>query len=477
MMSLMLEFLRWTFSAKFVDDDDPRTPFHQWKMTDDDEDEDDILIQLLMPSIAFMIQVIWIVFLCIILGCILSTILYYGVIVPGRRDEDESSFQAQSAVSSEASIKSHCTATATTTTSQGLLVGFGVVIPLTLLIPFYAISDFDIRNVGFRLAWVSLPMTMILRTLEAVFGYTSRQHSQSLGSYVRHTGLVLRPKYDPTDGGNPQAATVSSVAQVLQEYLFWMSCLAVAYHCFASTNFSPFTTLAGTPFDGARYVYWDLPHLYDTFLQACVMNVTLTLSMTGASALGSLLTGVQMDDKVTLNPMFLSESVSDFWGRRWNNLIHVALKQGVYKPVRAATDSKSLASLAAFIVSGLCHEYVWMMLFFPTAAQLVEQMIDGDDGTNHCCRSCYCQSWVGKQLVFFGWNGVLIALEYFFGDTVAKHTKWLPRLLKSHLIVLLALPVGHLFTHDITQAGYFDQLKAAIPIIKNCKIVYCHMAI
>lgn len=162
MMSLMLEFLRWTFSAKFVDDDDPRTPFHQWKMTDDDEDEDDILIQLLMPSIAFMIQVIWIVFLCIILGCILSTILYYGVIVPGRRDEDESSFQAQSAVSSEASIKSHCTATATTTTSQGLLVGFGVVIPLTLLIPFYAISDFDIRNVGFRLAWVSLPMTMIL---------------------------------------------------------------------------------------------------------------------------------------------------------------------------------------------------------------------------------------------------------------------------------------------------------------------------
>jgi Xylanase inhibitor N-terminal/Membrane bound O-acyl transferase family len=447
-MSLLWRFLDWTFSRKFVDEnDDPRAllvfQLDVWR------------IQILFPSIAFMMQVIWIVFLSMMMGCVLSLILYYWVVLPCRTNDNT----AQQSHSKVASKTSSPAPTTISTTTQGLLVGFGVVIPLTLLIPYQAINEFDIRNLGFRLAWVSLPMTLILRTLEAVFGFTSPRHSQSLWSYVRHTGFVLRPQYDAND--STKSATFSSVAHILKDYLFWMSWLSVAFHCISSFNFCPFTRMAGTEFESSRIFYWDLPHLYDTFLQACLMNVTLALSMTGASALGSLLTGVQMDDKVTQYPMFLSESVSDFWGRRWNNLIHVALKQGVYKPVRAATNNQSLASLAAFVVSGLCHEYVWMMLFFPTTAQLAE---GNKDGTS-CCLSCYCESWAGKQLVFFCWNGMLIAMEYFGGKAAARKTAWLPRLLRSHLVVLLALPVGHLFTYDITQAGYFDQLKTAIPMI------------
>ncbi|KAG7366200.1 aspartic peptidase domain containing protein [Nitzschia inconspicua] len=441
-MNLLWRFLNWTFSQKFVGNEDPRVPieFHIWEWK----------VRILPPSVVFMIQVIWIVFLCMILGCVLSTLLFFRVIQPSRRNDPEPTRQQPS---------QKTTSTPAPCTTQGLLIGFGVVLPLTLLIPYHAINEFDIRNLGFRLAWVSLPMTMILRTFEAVFGFTSPQHSRSLWSFVRHTGFVLRPHY--TDNGGTKAATLSSVSQILKEYLFWVAFLAVAYHCFASANFCPLTRLVGTEFETSRIVYWDAPHLYDTFLQACLMNVTLSLSMTGASALGSLLTGVQMDDKVTQYPMFLSESVSDFWGRRWNNLIHVALKQGVYKPVRHATQSKSLASLAAFVVSGLCHEYVWMMLYFPTSAQLAaENAIEST-----CCLSCYCQTWTGKQLIFFGWNGVLVALEYLLGDQVSRYSQCLPRVMRSHLIVLLALPVGHLFTYDITHAGYFDHLTAAVPAI------------
>ena len=192
-----------------------------------------------------------------------------------------------------------------------------------------------------------------------------------------------------------------------------------------------------------------------------MMSFSLALSMTGASALGSLLTGVQMEDQVVQHPLFLSESVSDFWGRRWNNLIHVSLKQGVYKPVRMATGSTILASLAAFVVSGLCHEFVWILLYLPTTAQLQEH----GQNEGSCCATCYCDSWLGKQLVFFGWNGVLIALEYLVGSCIRRHTSWLPRLLRSHLVVLLSLPVGHLFTADITKAGYFNDLRHAIPMV------------
>lgn len=191
-----------------------------------------------------------------------------------------------------------------------------------------------------------------------------------------------------------------------------------------------------------------------------MMNLTLAFSLSGASALASLLAGVQFDDRVTNSPMFHSTSPSDFWGRRWNNLIHVGLKQGVYKPVRWTTGNKTLASIAAFCVSGLYHEYVWKVLFFPTTSQIME------GGGADCCSSCYCDAWFGKQLLFFGWNGVLIALEYLVGDKVYSVVGFLPPLMKSHLVVLLSLPVGHLFTADLTMAGYFEGLQQALPLFQ-----------
>jgi hypothetical protein len=186
--------------------------------------------------------------------------------------------------------------------------------------------------------------------------------------------------------------------------------------------------------------------------------------MSGVSALASLLAGIQFDDRMTNHPMFLSTSPSDFWGRRWNHLIHVALKQGVYKPVRWKTGSKILASIAAFCVSGILHEYVWKLLSFATSAQLSEGM-DGD-----CCISCYCNGWFGKQLLFFGWNGVLIALEYLVGNKLSSMTTHLPALLRSHIVVLLSLPVGHLFTADMTLSGYYESIQQALPLFQVTRI-------
>mgnify|MGYP000013768181 CR=1 FL=1 len=192
------------------------------------------------------------------------------------------------------------------------------------------------------------------------------------------------------------------------------------------------------------------------------MNVGLAFSMPGVSALASLMAGVQFDDRVTDFPMFLLESPSDFWGRRWNNLIHVGLKQAIYKPVRRKTGNRTLASIVVFCVSGIYHEYVWMLLFLVTTAQAKETMLT-DDG---CCPSCYCDAWFGKQLLFFGWNGVLIALEYLVGHKLSALTTHLPSLLRSHLVVLLSLPVGHLFTADLTMAGYFGCIQHALPLIQ-----------
>jgi hypothetical protein len=204
---------------------------------------------------------------------------------------------------------------------------------------------------------------------------------------------------------------------------------------------------------------WCLHSPFIVSYHSVMLNMTLFMSMYGISALASVLTGFQFHDTITSNPMFLSSSPSDFWGRRWNNLIHSGLKQGVYKPVRWNTGNKHLAAFAAFFASGIIHEYMWALWFFNTDAETAD--LD--------CTTCY-QVIHGKQLLFFGWNGILIVLEYLMGERLAFLKVISPRLVTSHLVVLLSLPVGHLFAGDMTLSGYLKHFQVSLPLIKATPI-------
>ncbi|GMJ10376.1 hypothetical protein like AT5G55360 [Hibiscus trionum] len=62
---------------------------------------------------------------------------------------------------------------------------------------------------------------------------------------------------------------------------------------------------------------------------------------------------------------YLSTSLQDFWGRRWNLAVTDLLRHTVYKPVRSFFDvlgpdwAQFLAVVAAFVVSGLMHELLF----------------------------------------------------------------------------------------------------------------------
>ena len=97
--------------------------------------------------------------------------------------------------------------------------------------------------------------------------------------------------------------------------------------------------------------------------------------------------------------------------------------------------SKKIAVLASFVASGLLHEYVIWFFFRGTTSV-----------PSH-----------GKNMLFFGWNAVLIIMESLTGRS--KILMWMggrfPRLLVSILVVLTALPLGHLFLSDWIEIGYF----------------------
>ncbi|KAL8127362.1 hypothetical protein AgCh_014325 [Apium graveolens] len=80
-----------------------------------------------------------------------------------------------------------------------------------------------------------------------------------------------------------------------------------------------------------------------------------------SSTLVWALVGVELEP--ASNEPYLSTSLQDFWGKRWNLTVTTTLRETVYQPVRKALEKvtgKDLAPvpavIATFLVSGLMHE-------------------------------------------------------------------------------------------------------------------------
>lgn len=59
------------------------------------------------------------------------------------------------------------------------------------------------------------------------------------------------------------------------------------------------------------------------------------------------------------NSPFLSKSLREFWGRRYNRLVSTLLKQSIFEPVRRLPHcSANTAAVASFVASGLLHGHV-----------------------------------------------------------------------------------------------------------------------
>ncbi|CAF0977235.1 unnamed protein product [Rotaria sordida] len=81
-------------------------------------------------------------------------------------------------------------------------------------------------------------------------------------------------------------------------------------------------------------------------------------------------------DKYTLEsftnfPIF-STSLREFWGRRYNRIMHTIFKESIFEPIRLEFSSSTIGALTTFIINGLLHVHIVLGSFddksslFPT---------------------------------------------------------------------------------------------------------------
>jgi hypothetical protein len=119
-----------------------------------------------------------------------------------------------------------------------------------------------------------------------------------------------------------------------------------------------------------------------------------------------------------------------------------------------------VAAMSTFIASGILHEYVLLLITLPSST----------NATGPDAYIGYAPSY-GNQSCFFAWNGMLMILEYIFMEwsAAARFESSAPPLVKSMLVVLMALPVSHWFTDEYVRSGLFAHYAVGFPIITQLK--------
>ncbi|XP_043715531.1 long-chain-alcohol O-fatty-acyltransferase-like [Telopea speciosissima] len=102
-------------------------------------------------------------------------------------------------------------------------------------------------------------------------------------------------------------------------------------------------------------------------LYCCHIYLGVEIILAIGAALARTLLGLDLEPQ--FDEPYLSTSLQDFWGRRWNLMVTSILRPTVYNPIRSISTSilgrewaLLSALVATFLVSGLMHEVIYFYL-------------------------------------------------------------------------------------------------------------------
>jgi len=406
----MISLIQAVFENKLIEDD--RIPLFTFDLAGH-------TLGFFLMDLLFWVQILTTLVLVGIFACIMWAMTYY-IVIPNRG------------------------------TPTSYLIGFGVIIPLMTMYPLWLLHALDIRNKLVRFSTGAMyPIITVFHSIEAMYGFSPNNVEESFSHYALYNACILDIEYEicpKTDKKRPIKITAQDIITPVVVFVKYLFITGIYLSAFGPL-FEPYETDA----NGNEPSY-DPTHLLDFNLfrnsATCAIFYQLTISTftIGVSILANTLFGVKTKNAMQ-NPMFEATSPSDFWGNRWNLIIHGALKRGIFKPVYKYS-SKTLAILATFLASGAFHEYLLLVIFHE------------DDNVNVA---------FGKNTSFMMWNAGIITIESFIGSMFVFQwmKKTLPKPLLTFLILSTALPIAHWFIHPYTKNGFFEDIIIGFCMIKK----------
>lgn len=332
--------------------------------------------------------------------------------------------------------------------ATAFLVGFGIILPLSLAVPFELLEYYDVQNKVVKFSFCTLATILFFRTIEAMYGTSPDGVESSQGTYIAYFSSVMHFEWDPQTKKRRRITwneLGTAVARILLH--FFLICLMLSWEM--HHNFQPFPSNVTLDEFTLSFQFLTPSHLANAY---CLGVLTYLFLFTGfeLTAFNENIKGIYTKP-IFLNPLFTSRSPTDFWGEKWNLVIHRILKHGVYLPARQLLVSSHVAIALTFVASGLLHDYAWLLIFYP------HKHIRDESGV---CSDCWTPVPL-KITAFFCWNGAITLLE----RPLTKYFTWtrdLPTVVVSTLVILTALPVSHWYSGDWAVGGVYSDFCVAL---------------
>jgi hypothetical protein len=323
-------------------------------------------------------------------------------------------------------------------TPAAYLLGWGCIIPVIFLLPYQLIRYFDIHSTVIKMSMGTPVYIIVFRTIEAMYETSPAVVETSVGTYIVYYSTVLHFEWY-LKTGKRRKVTATELLQNVGYVLLFANLASLLLSIEFHYNFNPFYSVVVLPDYHFSVDIFTIRHLANMYLLGLLVYSTLRFGF-AFLALGEQAKGYYTKP-IFYNPLFTSRSPSEFWGRKWNLMIHRVMKHGCYLPA-VQYMPKVWAIFVTFVVSGLMHDYIWSIMFDTTLSEHEAILL--------------------RVTAFFAYNGVIMLLERPVGLYLSPVTRHLPTAVVSTMVVCLGLPVVHWYAGDWVAGGYFEHLSIGL---------------
>lgn len=338
-------------------------------------------------------------------------------------------------------------------TVEAYLLGWGVVLPIAFALPYGVLEALNIQSRVIKMASATPTFIVGFRTVEAMYGTAPPTVESTLVTYATYYSTLVHFCWDPKSRTR-RVIRFSELLANARHLAVGLLMLSAVMSFEMHYKFEPFASPVKLDDFHLTLDLLSPAHLGNAYCLAVLTYLTLSFGLE-LTAFGEQVKGYYTAP-IFANPLFTSTSPSDFWGRRWNVMIHRILKYGAFLPARQFV-SVPAAVVFTFVVSGVMHDYVWSLVFYQHKQGI---------NTDGRCLDCFVPVLL-KLTAFFGWNGVVMLLERPLGPYLRTVSSRLPTAVVSTLVVLTALPVSHWYSGDWAKGGYFRDLSIGVWLIRK----------
>lgn len=364
------------------------------------------------------------------------------------------------------------------------LLGYGVLMPLALYLPFEIMELLVVRNRSVKLAYGTLPTIVCFRCIEAMHGTSPPAVEASLVNYVTYYSSVTHFEWN-VKSQERRKITLREIGGALWRVAYFFTACSLWLSWMMHVNYQPFGPKVPLDSFSLSLDLFSPEHLLNAYCLAVLVYFVLATGFE-ITVFGEQIKGYATKPTFN-NPLFKSRSIREFWGKRWDLMIHRILKHGAFLPARKAFADAHvgnlMGTLAAFLASGLLHEYSWAVIFYqyredegecdncysPLPLKLTCFFLYNALTMTSKCVELVCCIFFGKisdSSSILWYYYYIISVEHYYGRHITFFESW-PSIIVSTMLVLTAIPVSHWYSGDWVVGGFFDDFAIGLWHIKR----------